>query len=42
MIPAEQLMVNPDYGLRTRQWEEVRPALKGMVAAARELRESIQ
>ena len=41
-IPAERLWVNPDCGLKTRQWEEVRPALKGMVAAARELRESIQ
>jgi len=41
-IPAERLWVNPDCGLKTRQWEEVRPALKGMVAAARELRETIQ
>ena len=41
-IPAERLWANPDCGLKTRQWEEVRPALKGMVAAARELRESIQ
>ncbi|HBF92814.1 MAG TPA: 5-methyltetrahydropteroyltriglutamate--homocysteine S-methyltransferase [Marinobacter adhaerens] len=41
-IPAERLWVNPDCGLKTRQWEEVRPALKSMVAAARELRESIQ
>lgn len=41
-IPAERLWVNPDCGLKTRQWEEVRPALKSMVAAARELRETIQ
>jgi 5-methyltetrahydropteroyltriglutamate--homocysteine methyltransferase len=41
-IPAERLWMNPDCGLKTRQWEEVRPALKSMVAAARELRESIQ
>jgi len=37
-IPAERLWVNPDCGLKTRQWEEVRPALSAMVFAARELR----
>ncbi|MDY6841371.1 MAG: 5-methyltetrahydropteroyltriglutamate--homocysteine S-methyltransferase [Pseudomonadota bacterium] len=41
-IPAERLWVNPDCGLKTRQWEEVIPALGNMVAAARELREDIQ
>jgi 5-methyltetrahydropteroyltriglutamate--homocysteine methyltransferase len=41
-IPAERLWVNPDCGLKTRQWEEVLPALKSMVAAARDLRGSIQ
>ena len=35
-----QLWVNPDCGLKTRKWEEVRPALVNMVAAARELRKS--
>ncbi len=33
-----QLWINPDCGLKTRKWEEVRPALLNMVAAARELR----
>ncbi|MGO8914136.1 MAG: 5-methyltetrahydropteroyltriglutamate--homocysteine S-methyltransferase [Bradyrhizobium sp.] len=33
-----QLWINPDCGLKTRRWEEVRPALTNMVAAARELR----
>jgi 5-methyltetrahydropteroyltriglutamate--homocysteine methyltransferase len=33
-----QLWINPDCGLKTRKWEEVRPALINMVAAARELR----
>jgi 5-methyltetrahydropteroyltriglutamate--homocysteine methyltransferase len=33
-----QLWVNPDCGLKTRKWEEVRPALVNMVAAARQLR----
>jgi len=32
------LWVNPDCGLKTRNWEEVRPALKNMVAAAHRLR----
>jgi 5-methyltetrahydropteroyltriglutamate--homocysteine methyltransferase len=30
--------VNPDCGLKTRQWSEVLPALTNMVAAARTLR----
>ncbi|MBU6441381.1 MAG: 5-methyltetrahydropteroyltriglutamate--homocysteine S-methyltransferase [Betaproteobacteria bacterium] len=37
-IPAERLWVNPDCGLKTRQWSEVLPALANMVAAARSLR----
>ena len=37
-IPAERLWVNPDCGLKTRQWDEVIPALANMVAAARVLR----
>ena len=37
-IPAERLWVNPDCGLKTRQWEEVIPALTNMVAAAKTLR----
>ena len=35
-----QLWINPDCGLKTRKWEEVRAALVNMVAAARELRAS--
>jgi 5-methyltetrahydropteroyltriglutamate--homocysteine methyltransferase len=31
--------VNPDCGLKTRRWEEVRPAIAAMVAAAHRLRE---
>lgn len=37
-IPAERLWVNPDCGLKTRQWAEVVPALQNMVAAAKRLR----
>ena len=36
-IPAERLWVNPDCGLKTRNWEEVKPALRNMVAASRYL-----
>lgn len=37
-IPAERLWINPDCGLKTRQWAEVIPALTNMVAAAKTLR----
>jgi 5-methyltetrahydropteroyltriglutamate--homocysteine methyltransferase len=37
-LPPRQLWVNPDCGLKTRKWEEVRPALAAMVQAAHELR----
>ncbi|MBX3564889.1 MAG: 5-methyltetrahydropteroyltriglutamate--homocysteine S-methyltransferase [Sphingomonas sp.] len=37
LAPA-QLWVNPDCGLKTRRWEEVKPAVEAMVAAARALR----
>ncbi len=37
-LADDQLWVNPDCGLKTRNWDEVRPALVNMVAAARELR----
>ncbi|CAM2948097.1 5-methyltetrahydropteroyltriglutamate--homocysteine S-methyltransferase [Chryseobacterium flavum] len=36
VIPAEQLWVNPDCGLKTRHWEETEKALIEMVAAAKE------
>ena len=39
-IPARRLWVNPDCGLKTRQWNEVLPALGNMVAAAKKLRET--
>ncbi|MDX9844016.1 MAG: 5-methyltetrahydropteroyltriglutamate--homocysteine S-methyltransferase [Aquabacterium sp.] len=39
-VPAERLWVNPDCGLKTRQWSEVIPALAHMVAAAKTLRQA--
>ena len=42
VLPQEQLWINPDCGLKTRKWEEVRPSLENMVKAVgivrRELR----
>ncbi len=38
VVPADQLWVNPDCGLKTRRWEEVTPALTHMVEAAKRLR----
>ncbi|OUR65666.1 5-methyltetrahydropteroyltriglutamate--homocysteine S-methyltransferase [Methylophaga sp. 42_25_T18] len=37
-IPAERLWINPDCGLKTRRWEEVKPALAAMVTASKVLR----
>jgi 5-methyltetrahydropteroyltriglutamate--homocysteine methyltransferase len=34
-LDASQIWVNPDCGLKTRKWEEVRPALANMVAVAK-------
>ncbi|MDR6923562.1 5-methyltetrahydropteroyltriglutamate--homocysteine S-methyltransferase [Chryseobacterium sp. 2987] len=36
VIPAQQLWVNPDCGLKTRHWDETEKALIAMVEAARE------
>ncbi len=38
VLDRAQLWVNPDCGLKTRRWEEVIPALRNMVQAARDLR----
>jgi len=40
-LKADQIWVNPDCGLKTRKWDEVRPALANMVAAARQLRSTM-
>jgi 5-methyltetrahydropteroyltriglutamate--homocysteine methyltransferase len=40
VLSAEQLWVNPDCGLKTRQWKETEPALAAMVQAARLMREA--
>ncbi len=38
VLDDRQVWVNPDCGLKTRRWEEVTPALRSMVEAARQLR----
>ncbi|WP_394144258.1 5-methyltetrahydropteroyltriglutamate--homocysteine S-methyltransferase [Vibrio atypicus] len=37
-IPAKRLWVNPDCGLKTRNWEETEVSLANMVTAAKKLR----
>ncbi len=41
VLPAEQLWVNPDCGLKTRGWDETKAALIEMVSAAKQLRELV-
>jgi 5-methyltetrahydropteroyltriglutamate--homocysteine methyltransferase len=41
VLQPDQLWVNPDCGLKTRRWEEVRPAVEHMVDAAREVRAAL-
>jgi 5-methyltetrahydropteroyltriglutamate--homocysteine methyltransferase len=40
VLPSERVWVNPDCGLKTRRWEEIRPALAHVVEAAHLLRSS--
>ncbi|KAF2079612.1 5-methyltetrahydropteroyltriglutamate--homocysteine S-methyltransferase [Flavobacterium sharifuzzamanii] len=42
VIPVDQLWVNPDCGLKTRHWDETKKALIEMVAAAQEMRASVE
>jgi len=41
-IPQTRLWVNPDCGLKTRGWPEVRESLANMVEAAKRMREEIE
>ncbi len=42
VLPVAQVWVNPDCGLKTRRWEEVRPALINMVQATRAVRARLE
>jgi len=39
VLDSDQMWVNPDCGLKTRRWVEVRPSLENMVQAAENVRE---
>ena len=41
LLPARNLWVNPDCGLKTRKWPETKAALINMVAAAKQARVQI-
>ena len=42
VLPKEQLWINPDCGLKTRKWEEVKPSLKNMLEAVKIIREDVK
>ncbi len=41
VLPQEQLWINPDCGLKTRKWEEVKPSLENMVKAVEIVRREL-
>jgi len=41
LLPAGNLWVNPDCGLKTRKWPETQTALVNMVEAAKQLRKLV-
>ena len=41
VIDADRLWVNPDCGLKTRQWKETFEALDNMVKSAKLMRETV-
>ena len=42
LLPVRNIWVNPDCGLKTRGWPEVKEALEKMVDSAKELREAFK
>lgn len=42
VIPARNLWVNPDCGLKTRGWHETEEALRNMIEAAKRIRKAVQ
>ncbi len=40
-LPAQNIWVNPDCGLKTRNWEETKNSIKNMIHAAIRMREAI-
>ncbi|MCZ8217635.1 MAG: 5-methyltetrahydropteroyltriglutamate--homocysteine S-methyltransferase, partial [Cyclobacteriaceae bacterium] len=42
LLPARNLWVNPDCGLKTRKWPETEAAMVNMIQAARQLRQLVE
>ena len=42
VLPKEQLWINPDCGLKTRKWDEVKPSLQNMVKAVEIVRKELE
>ena len=42
LLPARNIWVNPDCGLKTRKWPETEQALRNMVAAAQNMRIAVK
>ncbi len=42
VLPKEQLWINPDCGLKTRKWDEVKPSLLHMVEAVKIVRDELK
>ena len=42
VLPKEQLWINPDCGLKTRKWDEVKPSLHNMVKAVKIVRNELK
>ena len=41
VLDVEQIWINPDCGLKTRKWDEVKPSLKNMVEATKKIRKTL-
>ena len=41
VVDKNKIWINPDCGLKTRKWEEVKPALENMVSAALDVRKQL-
>jgi 5-methyltetrahydropteroyltriglutamate--homocysteine methyltransferase len=42
VLDEKQVWVNPDCGLKTRNWDDVKPALINMVQAAQNIRAELE
>lgn len=42
LLPVDNIWVNPDCGLKTRDWPETKAALENLVAAAKTMRSKLK